>query len=161
MGRVPIHQQHSGSSVMERQNSPSDVAALCASAVAVSVSLFVLPGPYTLMNFVVSVTLIVILFGSLGENHRTLPKSAAIAAAVALSSLPGAGFIFEAFRTVSPWHYMIGTLAGPQISQVKETDLALWWLAVLIAAMVADRIFQSHGEHRLDDNPRSARKEPS
>jgi hypothetical protein len=146
---------------MERQNSPSDVAALSASAVAVSVSLFVLPGPYTLMNFVVSVTLIIILFGSLGENHRTVPKSAAIAAAIALSSLPGAGLVFEALRTGSPWHYVIGKVSGPQTSQVKETDLALWWLAVLIAAIAADRIFQSRDKHRLDDNPQPVRKEPS
>src|SRR5690349_8112147 len=80
-----------------------DIAALSAGVVAVSVSLFVAPGEYSVINLIVSIVLIFVILGYVwGSARPRLLQSFAVASVLGLSSVPAIGFFDEAARFRSP-----------------------------------------------------------
>jgi hypothetical protein len=145
---------------MTEPNSPqgdggTDVAALSAGVVAVSVSLFVAPGAYSSINLVVSATLLAIIWGYVWPRQRRLLQTLGVAAAIGLAAVPAIGFFDEAARSRDPLSYLLASYtwdcAGdadpcnqndePQ-SRVQEKDITLGWLSVLLITFVTDRIRQ-------------------
>ncbi|MET0632954.1 MAG: hypothetical protein ABWY92_19010, partial [Xanthobacteraceae bacterium] len=80
----------------------TDPAALGAGAVAIVVSLFVVPGNFGIINLVVSITLLAVIFGYVWPHRRLPLQSLAVGAAVGLASIPAIGFFDETVRFQAP-----------------------------------------------------------
>jgi len=80
----------------------TDPAALGAGAVAIVVSLFVVPGNFGIINLVVSITLLAVIFGYVWPHRRLPLQSLAVGAAVGLASIPAIGFLDETVRFLAP-----------------------------------------------------------
>ena|SRR5689334_22262537 len=83
--------------VAHNPSSHTDIAALAAAVVAVTVSLFLDEGLYGLISLIVSLVLIVIIVAFVGPNKRTFFQSLALAASLGLAAIPGVGFIIETY----------------------------------------------------------------
>jgi hypothetical protein len=86
----------------------TDVAALSAGAVAVVIGLFTNPGPWDMTGLVIGFTLVIIIVAFTWERTRWWLQSLAVAAAIALASLPATGFMCEAIQSQDPLSYLLG-----------------------------------------------------
>ena len=87
----------------------TDIAALSAGVIAVVVTLFVTPGEYSIFNFIVSFTLIVIILAYVWPEKRSWLQSLAVAAAIGLSFMTIVGYLGEAWNSRSPFEVLVGT----------------------------------------------------
>jgi hypothetical protein len=120
----------------------TDIAALSASAVAVSVSLAVNPDEYSIVNLVVSITLFLVIVGYAGRERRVLVRSLALGAPLGLALLPGVGFFDEAARAADVLAFLRSGGGGDVPSNVPNIDLATGWLGCSAVAAVLDRLAQ-------------------
>jgi hypothetical protein len=135
-----------------------DIAALSAAVVAVTVTLFLGPGIWGIINFVVSLTLFLVIVGYVWPSLRSFMQSAAVAAALALGCIPGIGFLDEArlshnaIKYVSlayQWQCGVAPSEDPCTpdhkpeSRVKDSDLAAGWAGIFLLALLVDRIQHS------------------
>ena|SRR5215472_8548964 len=91
-----------------RRPENTDVAALSAGAIAVVIALFINPGSWDITGLIVSFTLVVVILGFSWERTRWWLQSLAIAASIALASLPAIDFVNEVYRS----HNWAASLAG-------------------------------------------------
>jgi len=105
----------------------TDIAALAAAAIAVPVTLFLTSGPYDATDFIVGLTLLLLIIGfGYTESERSKWQRAAIAGVFALASLPVVGF------TVDSLAVLRGLGCGP------ASCLNSWWhLGVWVIVSVA------------------------
>ena len=135
----------------EHQNDQTDIAALAAGVVAVSVSMFVAPGPYDLNGVMVGATLLFVLYGYVWNKYRSRAQSVALGAVVGIITLPIIGFaaeIFLAAQLVSPDGILATLIAAPPAPQsenaVPTSGVSGWflvavWVASGIGCAVLDR----------------------
>src|ERR1044072_5169162 len=127
------------STTTQLQPSHTDIAALSAGIVAVVVSLFVAPGEFTVINFIVSMTLTGVIYGYVWPRPRTNGQMIGVAFACALALLPACGFFVEAVRSRNPCAFLVGmyewTCEMDQCNERKEHEsrvpngaLALFWV---------------------------------
>lgn len=89
----------------------SEVASLAASCVAAGISLVIAPGAYDQFGAVISLTLLLVIIGSLGRRKRPAWQNAAISASIGLSLLPLTGFLWEAALSGSFVVYLSGLMS--------------------------------------------------
>jgi hypothetical protein len=155
---------------VEKKQSPgnhTDIAALAAAVVAVTVSLFLDEGLYGLISLIVSLVLIVIILAFVWPNKRSLLQSVALAAALGLASIPGIGFLIEAYHAPARMGFLLyaDPLDGQDCvsrsvykkmakaqqaknyscnykyeldSKVEPWTAGVGWLLVLLAALLVD-----------------------
>jgi hypothetical protein len=152
-----------------------DIAALSAGVVAVSVSLFVAPGDYTLMNLIVSIVLIVTIFSFLwGRTRQVTLQQLAVASVLGFASVPAIGFIAEVAQSPVPLHQFLGdhkawkcpphgedpcTPAGEHESRVEAWQVALGWLVVATVVFFVEMMpkrRRRRGESRAEISRRRA-----
>jgi hypothetical protein len=73
----------------------TDIAALSAAVVAVSIASFVVPGPYDPITFIIFLTLTVLVCAYAWSNRRTALQSCAIAMILGLTLSPAVASIIE------------------------------------------------------------------
>jgi len=128
----------------------TDIAALSAGVVAVAVSLFVTPGEYSVMNFVFSFTLIVVILAYVWSSARWWLQSLAVAATIGLASMPSIGFMDETVLSRSPLRFLVGaydwncnedpcSAKGEHESRVPNFHVASGWLLVTVVMLAVDR----------------------
>jgi hypothetical protein len=141
-----------------QEHSGTDIAALSAGVVAVSVALFITPGTYDLMNLVISVTLLAVIVGYVLPSARGRMQSIAVATAIGLAAVPGIGFLLEVY--LSPpgaWaKVFIGEYEFPReaykfrddvaLSNVPNWQIVLGWLLISLAMFIVDRNLQKRRE---------------
>lgn len=135
----------------------TDIAALSAAIIAVTVSLFVTPGEFGVINFMVSFTITTIVYGYVWYNRRGASKSVALASIISFGLIPAVGFIDEGLRSHRPIKFLTATYewrcggvrsdpckqGGDHVSRVKDSDLALLWIIILLIVFTADRLDQN------------------
>jgi hypothetical protein len=156
-----------------------DIAALSAGVVAVSVSLFVAPGEYSLLNVMVSVVLVLVILGYVGGSIRTNTfQRLAVASVVGLACVPAIGFFDESLRFRDPvegrqnllsaqqlWTLKLKYLIGQELwdcnkdpcrptneheSRVTPGLLFLWWAGLSVVAFCVDTAVQQRRNRRSD-----------
>jgi len=145
----------------------TDVAALSAAVVAVSISTFLTPGDYEAISLVISVTVIALILGYVWPSVRSKMQSFALAAVVGVAAIPGIGFFDEAARSRAPLKYLTLTYewncpggsdqgeqvspddvdqcdtAGQPQSRVPLRDVTIAWCVVVLLTFLADRRWQA------------------
>src|SRR5215472_1793133 len=86
----------------------TDIAALAAAVVAVTVSLSLDEGIYGLISLIVSLVLIAIILAFVWPSKRAWPQSLALAAALGLAAIPGVGFFAETVKAEHPLKFVVG-----------------------------------------------------
>jgi hypothetical protein len=128
-----------------------DIAALSAGVVAVSVSLFVAPGEYTLVNVVVSIVLFLVIFAYVWQRRRgAWLQSLAIAAVLGFAAVPAIGFFDEMARSRLPTKHLTGGIhawnceldpcrkTGEHESRVPARDVFIGWFGVFLVFFIWD-----------------------
>lgn len=135
-----VHRE-SGTYVKRPEN--TDVAALSAGAIAVVIALFINPGAWDITGLIVGFTLVVVITGFAWDRTRWWLQSLAIAASIALASLPAIDFMNEMYQSHDWKAYLAGTYnwicgddlsihdpcdkEGKQVSRVTANEQALFW----------------------------------
>jgi hypothetical protein len=124
---------------MSEHHDQTDIAALAAGVVAVSVSMFVAPGPYDLNGMMVGVTLLFVLYGYVWSKSRSLAQSVALGAVVGIIALPIIGFAAE---------FLLAAATPPApnaapTSRVPGCLLLAVWAVSGISCAALDRLKQS------------------
>jgi lysylphosphatidylglycerol synthetase-like protein (DUF2156 family) len=142
---------------MSETDSPAgkytDVAALSAGVIAVVVTLFLTPGEYSVLDFIVSFTFIILIFAYVWPRKRSWLQSLAVAGVIGLSFMTIVAYLDEARLSRSPFELLIGTYEwdcnldpcnskGERESRVRAVVLVLGWLAALGVTFAFDRQFQ-------------------
>jgi len=109
---------------LKRQGS-TDVAALAGGIVATSIAMAIDDGPYGILGFLTSVSLVLILAAYVFPHQRDKTQSIATGAATALAALPGCGFLLE---TIGQW---LDWPIDKDGSRVSAIAIALTWCAML------------------------------
>lgn len=86
---------------VSREDKRTDVAALAAGVVAVSVSMLVAPGPYDLLGAIVALTMALIIRGYVWPNPRGTNESVALGALSGIVLIPIACYGWEMVVTLS------------------------------------------------------------
>lgn len=112
---------------------PTDVAALAGGAIATSLALSASSGPYEWLGMITSASLLLIIFAYVWPHRRNKLQSFAAAGAIAISAIPGVGFVLE---RVLGW----GGAASPLTdgSRVDGGLLAASWLAITLICAFCD-----------------------
>ena len=76
----------------------SDVGTLSAGVVAAILSLLMLPGEYAVVNLGVSIVILLTTIAYSWQSKRTGLQSVALSSVIALSAIPGMGFVDEVIR---------------------------------------------------------------
>ncbi|TQX88452.1 MULTISPECIES: hypothetical protein [unclassified Rhizobium] len=115
----------------------TDVAALTAGVVAVSVTIFVTPGPFDITGAIVALTLGLVLWGYVWSSPRDTVQSSALSAVCGVLAMPIIGFLMEVSLTVA-----YGPTDG-SISSVSSWQLAGGWIVVSLLVFTVDRNSQA------------------
>jgi hypothetical protein len=152
--------QESGMYITRPEN--TDVAALSAGAIAVVIALAINPGAWDVTGLIVGFTLVVVILGFSWEKTRWWLQSLAIAASIALASLPAIDFVNEAYHSHDWRAYLVGSYAlhcgddpskddpskdpcnkeGKPESRVTVNQQAISWFIVLIIILAGDLLLQ-------------------
>jgi hypothetical protein len=128
---------------MDSGSGHTDIAALAGGVVAVVVSLYLGPGQYSVINFAVSFTLIVVILAYVWASPRPWLQSLAVAAAIGSASIPGIGFTDEVIRSDDPVAFLrcgqTPCTGKEGESNTNQNDIALGWLLVTVVTLSADR----------------------
>lgn len=108
---------------LKRQGS-TDVAALAGGIVATSIAMAIDDGPYGILGFLTSISLVLILAAYVFPHQRNKIQSIATGAATALAALPGFGFLLETIGQWLDWPIENG-------SRVSALAIALTWGTLL------------------------------
>ena len=111
-----------------RKSGQTDIAALAASVVAVSVALFVVPGPFDLFGIAIALTTLMLIYGYAWPGRRERPQSAGLAGVVALSTMPIIGWALQRI---------------PALEEVHDGFLVAAWAVVAAITYLIDRIAQT------------------
>lgn len=114
----------------------TDVAALTAGVVAVSVTIFVTPGPFELTGALVAVTLGLVLWGYVWNSPRGTPQSIALSSVCGILAMPVLGYLLEVFFKATD------VPSDAAASSVSSWELATGWIVVLALVFVVDRSTQ-------------------
>jgi len=109
---------------MSKNAGPTDVAALAGGAVATAISLAASSGAYDWLSLVTSSSLLLIIFAYVWPHKRNRLQSFAAAGAIAISAIPGVGFILETLFELN------GRRASVGDSLVNPAFLAAAWLGI-------------------------------
>jgi hypothetical protein len=133
----------------------TDIAALSAGVVAVCVTLFLGPGTYDFLNFIVSLTLLAVIAGYVLPSPRRFMQSLAVAASIGLAAIPAIGFFIEAPASPHPLGVLTATY-GPECNKdgyecdggkarpkVNGAQIFLSWMFVLFVTCSIDRVWQN------------------
>ena len=110
----------------------TDVAALAAAVIAVSLGLLITEGRYGVESLIVGITSVSLVIGYAygGERHR-FRQSVAIACVMGLAAIPLIGAVID----------MTGILRGTGCTGtcLKDDRLLIAWAAVAAVALIGDR----------------------
>jgi hypothetical protein len=151
----------------------TDIAALSAAVVAVSVASFVVSGAYDPLTFIVFLSLTVLVCAYAWNSRRTPLQSIAIAMVLGLTITPAVGSILEYNRAsdTDKEHLLrYGALwnCNPKVDEgrckadEKHTDvenykIILIWAAVTAAGAAYDRSYQRRKFPRASDDRKATR----
>lgn len=132
-GSAPAAVEEVGARKRIRSSGPTDVAALAGGAVAASVALAATEGPYSGLSLIMSLSLLLIIRGYVWGHIRDEAESVAMAAAIAIAAVPGAGFVLEALLRAADRE------PGCDGSRVDDWMIACAWMAGTLAIAIWDR----------------------
>ncbi len=115
------------------ENKDADFVALSAAALAAIIAIFVTEGPFTPLEGLITLPLLLVAYHFGKGRHDTKGKSLAFAAIIALICIPLAGYLFEAF-TFWRWDTDSKDLHHIKRSQVPEWWIVAAWLVITLAA---------------------------
>lgn len=104
-----------------------DSAALAGAAIAASLSIFSIPGPFYPLNGVVGLTLLTLLLSYELKRYRKGWQNVAFGMVCALCALLIVGFVTEFFLSGFDWRYW-EKLQEPLRSRVGDWYVFIWWL---------------------------------
>jgi hypothetical protein len=129
----------------------SDVGGLSAGAVAAILSLLAIPGEYAVLNLGTTIALLLIIIAYSWTDKRTKLQSAALASVVALSAVPGMGFVDEVrlfprdrigfLLGFTKWDCDLdpcNKMTGEHLSRVPDGHMVCGWVIVFALFWVAD-----------------------
>jgi hypothetical protein len=107
----------------------TDVAALAASTMAVSVSMLVADGPFTAVGAIIALSVLLVLISYVGTHPRQHFQSTAMGAVIGVLCMPVGGFILEILH---------GQTTDVKVSSVSQTSLFLIWITTGAVATLFD-----------------------
>jgi hypothetical protein len=122
----------------------TDIAALSAAALAAVLALLVTPGEYGFDDAGLTISLLLLIFGYAWPHRRTRIQSAAIASIIALSAIPGVGFLDEMALFPGTWAELIHRVARGRpdptaVTRVPDWHMVVAWILVFSGALLLDK----------------------
>ena len=114
----------------------TDIAALVGSAVAASIALTASPGEYGATSLIMSLSLLLIIYGYVWPHYREMRESIATASAIGVAAVPGLGFALEQILKCN------GVPPVPDDSRVSDWWILLGWAAIVILVSIVDSVMQ-------------------
>ena len=116
----------------------TDIAALSAAALAAALALLIGPEKYSVAGAAITISLLLLIIGYAWSNRRTFIQSAAIASVVALSAIPGVGFVDEIYQSRGTWVTFVRFDLGKGDTNVPDWHMVVAWTAIFLITLAID-----------------------
>jgi hypothetical protein len=126
----------------------TDIAALSAAALAAALTLLNTRDKYGVECAAVTISLLLLIIGYAWSNRRTLTQSAAIASVVALSAIPGIGFVDEVHYFPGTWGELMCHGFDKGETNVPDPHMVVAWIAIFLSTLTID----VKGQRRASSN---------